>query len=310
MQGLATFVMRGRGQAILVATLCGLLSLLLPPASYLAGAAVALVTLRAGWLNGLTVLAGTALAIGALGALLRLPPLMLAALALPWVPVWLMAELLRRIRAQGPVLAVSAGVAALAVLLAYALLDSPQAWWRGLLEQAVVPVFQAQEIELPAEVLDRVAQVMSGVLAAATLLGASVSLFIGRWWQALLYNPGGFGAELRALRLDRRLAWVTLGLLALLLAGDGIPRQVAAELLLIALVVYTLQGLAVAHALLGGRPGGRTGLIGLYVALFVLWPYPLLALGAVGLADAWVDVRARVGGPPRPPEKPQDSEVS
>ena len=80
--------------------------------------------------------------------------------------------------------------------------------------------------------------------------------------------------------------------LALLLAPGGL-RRLAAEILLVGLVVLTLQGLAVAHALLGPRKGGRAWLTGLYVALVVLWPYPMVALAVLGWADAWVDFRRR-----------------
>ena len=48
-----------------------------------------------------------------------------------------------------------------------------------------------------------------------------------------------------------------------------------------------------AHALLGPRKGGRAWLTGLYVALVVLWPYPMVALAVLGWADAWVDFRRR-----------------
>ena len=74
---------------------------------------------------------------------------------------------------------------------------------------------------------------------------------------------------------------------------EGGLRRMAAEILLVGLVVLTLQGLAVAHALLGPRKGGRAWLTGLYVALVVLWPYPMVALAVLGWADAWVDFRRR-----------------
>ena len=67
MKGLAAFVMAGRGQAVLAVVAFSLLSVVIPPASYLAGGAVGLVTLRRGWLEGLVVTAGATLLAGALG---------------------------------------------------------------------------------------------------------------------------------------------------------------------------------------------------------------------------------------------------
>ena len=65
MKGLAAFVMAGRGQAVLAVVAFSLLSVVIPPASYLAGGAVGLVTLRRGWLEGLFVTAGATLLAGA-----------------------------------------------------------------------------------------------------------------------------------------------------------------------------------------------------------------------------------------------------
>jgi len=302
MRGLASFVMAGRGQAVLVAAAFGLLSLLVPPASYLAAAAIGLVTLRHGWVEGVLIMAGAGVAAGLLAVLALGTPLpVLALLALLWLPVWILAEVLRRTSAEGAAVTAAGVLAALFILLVRALPGSPAQWWLSLLEQSLAPLFAEQGITLEPEVLQRLAEVMTGVVAAATVLGASLSLFIARWWQALLYNPGGFGREFRVLRTDRRLALGAAAVLVVLLAGQGELRRLGAELVLVALVVYSLQGLAVAHATLGPRRGGKGWLAGLYVGLVLLWPYPLLALGLTGLVDTWVDFRARwpaSGGPP------------
>jgi hypothetical protein len=301
MRALAAFVLSGRGQAALVATALALLSLLLPPASYLAAAVIGLVTLRQGWLEGAVVglLAGLVAGVLCQVALGTAFPV-LALAGLLWIPVWLLAQVLRRFPSQGAMLGVAGLAASGVVLLIHALPGSPAERWRALLEGTLVPALAQQGIEVDAELVGRVAEVMTGVVAAAAVLGASLSLFIARWWQALLFNPGGFGAEFRDLRIDRRLGYGALLVLGglLLLPMEG--RQVAAELLLIVLVVYTLQGLAVAHALLGARRGAAGWLAALYVGLVLLWPYPLLVLGGAGLVDTWVDFRRRGGGVPPP----------
>jgi len=301
MRALAAFVLSGRGQAALVAGAFALLSFLLPPAGYLAAAVVGLVTLRQGWLAGAATGLLAGVGAGVLSALAlgtAFPVLVLAGLL--WLPVWLMAQVLRRIPSQGFAISLAGVAGSGVVVLMYALPGSPADRWRALLEGTVVPMLAEQGIALDAEVLQRVAEVMTGVIAAASVLGASASLFLARWWQSLLFNPGGFGAEFRALRVDRWLAYGTVLVLAALVLLAAPARRPAAELLLVALVIYTIQGLAVAHALLGARRGGGGWLAALYVGLALLWPYPLLVLGAVGLVDTWVDFRAR-GGRSRPP---------
>ena len=59
MKSLASFVLRGPIQAILVTTGTGVLAILLPPLSILSGAAVALTTLRLGIRSGAVVVLGS-----------------------------------------------------------------------------------------------------------------------------------------------------------------------------------------------------------------------------------------------------------
>ena len=66
MQALASFTMRGRSQAVLVAAVCALLSLIVPLVGLISSAAVALVTLRQGAVEGLIVGAFAGLASGLL----------------------------------------------------------------------------------------------------------------------------------------------------------------------------------------------------------------------------------------------------
>ena len=48
MKSLASFILRGPAQAILVTVLTGVLALALPPLSLISGAAIALITVRKG----------------------------------------------------------------------------------------------------------------------------------------------------------------------------------------------------------------------------------------------------------------------
>ena len=59
MKSLASFVLRGSVQAILVTVVMGVLAIIVPPLSILSGAAVALTTLRLGNRSGAVVLLGS-----------------------------------------------------------------------------------------------------------------------------------------------------------------------------------------------------------------------------------------------------------
>jgi len=298
-RALAGFIIRGRTQAVMVAAVCTVLSVLLAPLSYVGAAVIGLVALRKGAFEGLVVMAGASLAAGVLTLLVlgtAIPALALVVIL--WLPLWLLALLLRQTASQGLALAV-AGLLGLAGIAAVHLaVDSPADWWREALEKMLVPAFEQQGVALDTANLEAAARIMTGLVVAVTVLGMMLSLFLARWWQGVLYRPGGFGEEFRALRLDRRVGVATLvAVLASLLAGDAMG-ELGLDVIMLAVVLYMIQGLAVAHALVASRGVSVGWLVGLYLLLFLLWPfaiYAILALGLVGFADSWLDFRARFG---------------
>jgi hypothetical protein len=139
---------------------------------------------------------------------------------------------------------------------------------------------------------------MTGAFAAALVAQLLFGLFIARWWQALLYNPGGFGEEFRDLRLGRSFGVVALLLLAALPFFDGVG--LAAHMLLVLSVLLLLQGLAVVHKVRALKQARQAWLVGFYVLLILFMPQTLLLVACVGLVDIWADIRARVAAT-RPP---------
>jgi hypothetical protein len=142
------------------------------------------------------------------------------------------------------------------------------------------------------ELMRDIGRWMTGAFAATFYFQMVLSLFLGRRWQGLLYNPGGFGAEFRALRVNRVLG--AAGLILLLVLAAGLEAQWAAELLLILTPLFLLQGIAVAHALVDILKASRGWLVGLYVLLVLAMPHAEILLAGLGLADIWMNVRARV----------------
>ena len=114
------------------------------------------------------------------------------------------------------------------------------------------------------------------------------ALFLARYWQARLFNPGGFQKEFHQLSLGRNVAVVCLVITGVcLIIGGDVPRAVA----LVFVCVLAIQGLAVVHALVKQRSMHRFWLHGIY--MMVLMTPVLLLLAALGLADNVIALRQK-----------------
>lgn len=302
MRALASLIMSHPMTAALIAAVCGLLALMLPPLLVPSGATIALVTLRrgprqGGWVLGLAVAAGGVLAWAMLGA----PQLVLTLALLLWIPLLALATLLRSSISLRLTLQVTGLLSLVAVLAFYLVLGDPATWWNGVihtmlsrLQHAGVFTDSGTRKQL-AHFFDSWAPLAPGQLVFSGLLIVLLALLVGRWWQALLYNPGGFGDEFRGLRLGRPLAT----LMALLLVLAMVPgRPLLINLCLALSVVFLLQGLALAHGVITQLGLGKGWLVAFYGALFVLELWPFLLILAV--IDDWIDFRSRLRTARRP----------
>jgi len=305
MLGLATFVMRGPMQAGLVGATSLLASLLFPPFLWLGGAAVGLFTLRKGAGPGLTAsavaLAGTllfsALALGSPW------PGLIMALGI-WGPVLGVALLLRRTVRLELSLLTAGGIATAAVLAIFLTVEDPAAAWLQSLSAAFsserlqtqfgISTADLESVEWQT-LQERIARLMTGMLGVVVLLNTVLSLLLARWWQAMLFNPGGFGAEFQELRLGR----VAAGAAALVCLGALlIGAQLLVSLALVVVALYLFQGLAVSHGAVKRRGMSRGWLAGIYVLMVFALPQVTLCLALLGIVDAWADIRSRIPAAP------------
>jgi hypothetical protein len=297
MQAIARYVMRGRLQAMLVAAVAALLSLLLPPLNYISSAVIGLVTLRRGWREGLIVIAGAGVVTAAFAVLTPLDPLRadLVAAAI-WVPVWGLALILRYTISLSVTVGSAGIIGALIVTGAYLSLGDPAQAWRDVLGHIVKLAKQQNEPAVAdslGQMLLNAAPHMTGMLIAALVLGLTLSLFLARWWQALLFNPGGFAREFRGLRLGRNFAVLSLVALMASMMASGWLAEVATNVMIVLVVVYLVHGMGLIHGIVAAK-GLRAGwLIAVYVVTFIL-PQSTLLVAAAAFADSWMDIRARI----------------
>lgn len=281
MRGLASFAMGGRFRALALA-MASAGSLLF---AWLAAALVALVTLRKGYAEGF------------------------------WLLLWaaLPAIVVAQITGDSSALALIVGTAALGAALRgtvslalTALLSSAVAVVTGLgllafsepmLEELsrlfgeFFASLERQAVEAGGEALGLQPPTypqLAGMMGTANGALSFLCLTLARYWQAALYNPGGFGVEFRALQFPRVLVWV-LGIIAFAIASLGLEwRSWGAALLL----PLTIAGFALLHARAAYRGQGSFWMGGIYTAWLVFDAAKLALVGLV-LVDAVMDFRSR-----------------
>ena len=294
MRGLARLAMRGpmfaAGCAAALALAATIFGILLVPC----GAVIALTTLRLGAREGLKTAAFAA----AFVLVVRLglgqglgTSLMLVTMA--WLPAWLLACTLAVRRAQDwPLLLAAVMVLMYAVGLRLTVGDVT-VFWRDKLKVLFELMAKDAGAHFTAEQMQFiVAQTHSWTVIAMFCILAAVIL-LARWWQAELYNPGGFGAEFRELRMPRKVTLLT-GVLALAyaLGSKGVlVLDLAGDACVLLVVLFALQGLAVVHFM--ARVKGLAGawLVTLYVMLALVPQVAGPILATTGLADNIVDFR-------------------
>ena len=124
------------------------------------------------------------------------------------------------------------------------------------------------------------ARMLPSAIGLSVMLVALGSVYIARWWQASIVNPGGFQKEFHGLRYGRNIALGGLVLIAIAFSVGGANGIALASLVI---MCFFIQGLSVAHALVKQRGMSRAWLVGIY--LLMILPQTILLLGALGVSD-------------------------
>lgn len=264
----------------------------LPLTGILAAALLALVVLRHGLPEGL--LAGAVAGAGLLA--LQLvgggEPASVLLVAGYWLLVMLLAAGLRRTGSQGRMLALAGLIGCAAVAGVFAATGDPAPQIERQMREQVVPFYEQYGLEIAPEAIAPMAALMTGLTLGLWLMGCFVTVLIGRWAQAVLYNPGGFRREFHALRLGT-IAALLSGLV--FIAGLLLSQPLLGNLALVLVLMWAVQGLAVMHGVAGRAQLHWAWLVPPYVLALILPPHLIALMAMMGFADRWVDFRARVG---------------
>jgi len=172
---------------------------------------------------------------------------------------------------------------------AYAAADMAKA--RELLEAGGLPAERQQEIAaLLAEFTRFLGRAYVGVATAVLAIMTLLTVW------ALSRLPGGEdqlpGPAFIDWKTPDRLVWLLIAAGFLLVFAPGVAGDIGLNLLVVLVLVYYLQGLAVAtHLFVKRRLPFLLRMVGYYMMLFV-GPMQIIVAG-VGLFDLWIDFRSK-----------------
>lgn len=303
MKALAAYVMRGRLQAMLAAAgLAAFSLLLLPlswPVSFLSGAAISLVVLVQGPKEGVVSALGATAILAVLAMVFFGLPTMAGIYALMvWLPAVLLAVTLLFSRSLAMAMNVGALLGVCIVLAVYALIPNPAGLWYEHFTQQVLPLMEQAGVAMSKapgfdSQLKEASKIMTGTTVAFSIMAMWLALLIARSWQAALYNPEGFRDEFRALRLGQATAILAALIAALSLFVGGAVNELATNVLVVMLMLFMFQGLAVGHNLVNQYQLGKAWVVGMYVILVFTSPHGLMVFAMLGWLDNGFDFRKR-----------------
>ncbi len=291
---LARFILKGQSQAALVAASMAALGFIVPPAAWISAAAIVLMTLVHGHKIGLITIALAALGVAIFSYLIfATPQVAVIFVLLVWLPVWLMAMILRQTVSLAFSLQILTAISLFAIVLIYTLFPNFGELWREPLNQMVAQLAQqSDQLSLAqlSQTQDWIIDFLPGLFAGSVMFGTILSLLLGRWWQAVLYNPGGFAKEFQSLNLGKATALVAVLIMLMAVLTSSV---FAIAMVTVVFVLYGVQALSLLHAAINIRQLNGTWLWVAYVIMFFV-PQFLLLLVLASLADPWLDIRQRL----------------
>ena len=157
---------------------------------------------------------------------------------------------------------------------------------------------QILSFEIPSE------RLVIGMIGVANLATAILCLFLARFWQAALYNPGGFGVEFRALRYSPLVTFPLAIGFALVSGMQGYQSWAGFFGL-----PLTVSGIALVHAKAQYWRSRTLGLSLFYLVWLVI-DWAKLGVLLLAVVDSAYDFRRNWPKEKMPVERPQNDEKS
>jgi len=204
-------------------------------------------------------------------------------------------ETLKKTAGMGLSVVFLAIVSLLALSILWNVVDQPEQLWQGIWQEMIRSLSgsgQYSQAELDQMQQSELHRYFSGALLASYFLVSSGGLFWSRYWQGQLENPGGFGNEFRRMKLGRMLASVTL---LVMLAGAWVSNGYLLNALVILVMLWVIQGLALIHNWVYTHKKNVGWLVISYISLISGWPGVFIAI--IGLLSQFIGWQRNENGP-------------
>lgn len=297
------YVLQGRLQAIATAFIIAFI----PVIGSISILIAALVTLRKGAFEGAVVAIAATLPY-VISYFIAIPPQgqeqmaleMLMILIASNILTWFFAILLYRFNNWNLTLELGALIGIGIVLAVHLFYPDIQAWWVTQLNAYFMKVTNAvdkasfetgplklNEVQLRA--INAMKHFATGFLVVSIILNALLQLVMARWWQAVIFNPGGLRKELYQIHFSHVAGAIFVIGLALSMAGS----EVALDAMPIIYAIFCIAGLSLIHQFIATTKNGWLWLIIIYSGVIWLFPVSIVLIAIVALLDTGLNFRKR-----------------
>lgn len=283
---LAKLLMKGWLQNLLVAAIVGWLSIRFMPLAIVSAGVGAMYTLRKGFINGLTLFAIVGLITWGISLFVETRPgLEIPILIFIIVPVLLSSYSLLITQSQGYAVLVAAACGLFQAVSIQLLSGDAVAWWADWIKLAITGV---QGATFEGFENDGTLNLFNGLAAMGLVMVTFLSVLLGRAMQASQVNPGGCQLEFCALQVPTY--GFTLTILSAAIASI-FSQYLMYDVLIIAVMMYFFQGLAVLHASVINKGLRKSYLIPAYILLLLAPQFAIVGFGMVGVLDVFLNFR-------------------
>ena len=220
-----------------------------------------------------------------------------------WLPSLLVAYVLRQSVSLSIAVLAGGAIGLFTLLFQHLVFGDPAVFWERVLTEQIDASVAAAATDQPADpkvqaqieafrssvgVMAKLAAPMSAMMM---LITGVTAVFLARAWQARLFNPGGFQVEFHSLWLGKKIA---IGVLVITALSMVWPASLLTNVVIVVMAVMMFQGIAVVHALVKIRGMSSGWIVGLY--LLLMMPHTSALVGAMGIADNWLNFRRLTPG--------------